>query len=60
MAILWKRAELSGKVLALLIADSSTGSYRTKAGAVSKTAYIAVKGYTFESTDTHRDGICCH
>jgi hypothetical protein len=41
-----------------LIAGQSTGSFSTKSGAVSKSAYIAEKAYTFEMTDTYGDGIC--
>jgi hypothetical protein len=37
-----------------LIADQSTGSF-----AVSKTACVAERAYTFEMTDTYGDEICC-
>lgn len=52
------RAGLSGDA-GTLIADQSTGNFRTESSAVSKTAYITTGGYTFEMTDTFGDGICC-
>jgi hypothetical protein len=51
----WTLRDRAGEV----IASQSAGSFRIDSGTVLQTFVVAVGTYTFEMTDTSRDGICC-